>query len=85
MPLSSGIAVCASPGDQVGAPGGKSRIERRSEGPKMAVKGELRAKLKRSGRGALWELWELLENRRAQRENQVKSESKDYLADHSYD
>ena len=51
----------------------------------MAVKGEVGAKLKRSVRGALYELWELLGTRRAQRENQVKAEVKVYLADHSYD
>ena len=85
MPLSSGIVVCAGPGDQVGAPGGKSTIERRSGGSKMAVKGEVGAKLKRSGRGALWELWEPLAKRRTERQNQVKPELKVYLADHSHD
>ena len=54
--LSNGISDCEGPGDQVGAPGGKSPTERRSEGSKTAVKGELRVKLKRSRRGALWKL-----------------------------
>ena len=85
MSLSSGVAVCAGPGDQVGAPGGKSPIERRSGGPKMALKGEVGAKLKRSVRGALWELWELLETRRTTLGNQVKAELEVYLADHSND
>ena len=74
MPVSNSIAVCACPGDQVGALRGKSPTERRSGGLKMVLTGEVKAKLKRSGRGALWELWKLLANRRAPRQNQVKSE-----------
>ena len=84
MPLSNGIAVCAGPGDQVGALDGKIPTERSSGGPDMALKGEVRAKLKRSVRGALWELWKLLGTRRAARQTQVKSELKVYLADHPY-
>ena len=84
-PLASGITVCSCPGDQVGAPGSNSLTERRSGGSKMAVKGEVRAKLKRSGRGALWELWRLLANRRSAGQTQVKPELQVYLAVHSYD
>ena len=51
----------------------------------MAVNSEVQVELKRSGRGALWELWNLLGNRRSARQNQVKSEFKVYLSEHSYD
>ena len=75
MPLSSGMTGCGGLGDEVGALGGKSSTARRSGGTKMALKGKVRTMLKRSARGALWELWELLGNRRpAPKPSQAKIE-----------
>mgnify|MGYP000394751127 CR=1 FL=1 len=81
MPLSSEITVCAGPGNQVGALGGKSPTARRSGGPRSG-------KAEGSGQsswpcrfGLAVNVMGLTENQ----PNQIKSELKVYLADHSYD
>ena len=85
MPLSSGIAVIAGPGAQVGA----TWAEKSSPiGPKWFRSGKLEGSGQLSlagGFGLVVELWELLANGRDPAQNQVKPEGKVYLSDKTYD
>ena len=85
MPLCSGIATFAGLGDQVGATWAKSLTQSRSAWRKVVLTGRVGVKFGRSVRGALWELWKLLGNRRTSARNQITSEVKVYLSDEAYD
>ena len=85
MPLSSGIAVCAGSTVQVGATWAKSAVRSPKSGLEMSSQSGQDRQVWQISSVLLSELWELLGNRRAAAQNQVKSKVKVYLSDKSYD
>ena len=81
MPLCSGIAIYAGPGAKLEPLGVKSHARTAQTG----FEGPSRSKIRRSVRGALSELWELLGNCWALDRKYIKSEAKGYLGDKTYD